>query len=270
VGDANMKLEDFMDLRKLQKIQEQFSDATGLAVVMVDTEGNYLTKGSNFTDFCMKYTRGSEEGRSRCEKCYLEGKGAYFCHAGLIDFSVDIVVAGEKVGSALGGQILAKEPDEEKFREIAGELGIDPEEYVRAVRRVPVREEKAIRAAAALLEEIINHSVNLEYVKGRDSKRIDSFDLELENATKTVELINQKTKELDGIATKQNILSLNASIESARAGVAGAGFAVVAKQMGDLASQSAGIYKEISESAQRIKRSMGILNGKHEKESIKK
>ena len=62
---------------------------------------------------------------------------------------------------------------------------------------------------------------------------------------------------------------MNASIESARAGVAGAGFAVVAKQMGDLASQSAGIYKEISESAQKIKRSVEILNGKYENKSRK-
>ncbi len=113
------------------------------------------------------------------------------------------------------------------------------------------------------MEEVINHSVNLEYMKYHNSRRLDTFDAELENATKTVDVIYQKTRELDGIATKQNILSLNASIESARAGVAGAGFAVVAKQMGDLASQSAGIYKQISESAQQIKRSVEVLNGKY-------
>ena len=53
-----MDIRDFMDLDKLQMLQDKFSDATGLAAIAVDDKGEYLTKGSNFTDFCMKYTRG--------------------------------------------------------------------------------------------------------------------------------------------------------------------------------------------------------------------
>ena len=49
-----MKISDFMDLKKLQSIQDQFSDATGLAAIATDADGNYITEGSNFTDFCMK------------------------------------------------------------------------------------------------------------------------------------------------------------------------------------------------------------------------
>ena len=120
-----MKIKDFMDLDKLQSIQDQFSDATGLAVIIVDAEGNYVTRGSNFTDFCMKYTRGTEEGKRKCQQCDYESKGTYLCHAGLVDFSADIVVEGEKVGAVIGGQVLTREPDEEKFRQIAENLGID-------------------------------------------------------------------------------------------------------------------------------------------------
>ena len=50
-----MELKDFMDVSKLQKIQDDFSNATGLAAITVGINGEYLTKGSNFTDFCMKY-----------------------------------------------------------------------------------------------------------------------------------------------------------------------------------------------------------------------
>lgn len=55
-----LDIKTFLDLDELQRIQDQFSDATGLAAIAVDTEGNYITKGSNFTDFCMKYTRGCQ------------------------------------------------------------------------------------------------------------------------------------------------------------------------------------------------------------------
>ena len=70
-----MELKDFMDLSKLQKIQDKFSDSTGLAAIAVGMNGEYLTEGSNFTDFCMKYTRGSMEGNRRCVKCDNEGDG---------------------------------------------------------------------------------------------------------------------------------------------------------------------------------------------------
>ena len=93
-GMVFMELKEFMDISKLQKIQDNFSDATGLAAIAVGNDGQYLTEGSNFTEFCMKYTRGSKEGNRRCVKCDNEGSGTYFCHAGLMDFSVDIKVGG--------------------------------------------------------------------------------------------------------------------------------------------------------------------------------
>ncbi len=264
-----MKIQEFMDLSRLQEIQDKFSDATGIAAIAVDTKGNYITEASNFTDFCIKYTRGSEEGLKRCVKCDNECSGTYFCHAGLMDFSQDILVNGEKVGAIIGGQVLPEEPDEEKFRQIAKELNIDPDNYIRALKKVSVRSEKSIRAAADLLGDVVNEVVNLEYMKYYDTSRLTTMEKELETATEKVGRINYLTKDLTSIASKQNILSLNASIESARAGVAGAGFTIVAKQMGDLTEQSTKIYKEISEAAHQIEKSVMQMNRKKEQEAKK-
>lgn len=44
-------------MNEFQRIQDLFSDATGLAAIAVDSQGEYISRGSNFTDFCMKYTR---------------------------------------------------------------------------------------------------------------------------------------------------------------------------------------------------------------------
>lgn len=255
-----MQIKDFMDMKALQKLQDQFSDATGLAAIAVDAEGKYITQGSNFTDFCIKYTRGCEEGMRRCVKCDTECKGTYYCHAGLMDFSVDIIVNGERLGAMIGGQVLPQEPDEEKFRAIAQELGIAPDKYIAALRKVPVRTEKSIRAAAALLGDIVNKVVNLEYLKQRDSKRLQTFDQEIDKTTANVKMINQKTSELEGIASRQNILALNATIESARAGAVGKGFTIIAGQMSDLAKKSGGIYADIRELAAQIQEAVDKMN----------
>lgn len=255
-----MHISDFMDLSLLQEIQDRFSDATGLAAIAVDAQGRYLTEGSNFTDFCMKYTRASKVGNQRCVKCDNECTGTYYCYAGLMDFSNDIIVDGVKVGAMIGGQVLPTEPDENKFRDIAKELGIDENAYVQAVRKVPVRSEKAIRAAAEFLGIVVNQMVNLEYLKSRDTKRLKTFDDGLQSATDSVEAIRNNTRKLDDISTKQNILSLNASIEAARAGMTGAGFAVVAKQMGDLSQQSKTIYQEIERLSEEIYATVSKMN----------
>ena len=51
---AELLLTDLIDIDLLQKIQDEFSKYTRMAALTTDADGNPLTKGSEFTDFCMK------------------------------------------------------------------------------------------------------------------------------------------------------------------------------------------------------------------------
>ena len=248
-----MDIRAFMNLDMLQHIQDSFSNATGVAAIAVDNNGQYLTRGSNFTDFCMKYTRNSPEGARRCQKCDTECKGAYFCHAGLMDFSSDIIVDGERVGAIIGGQVLPCEPDEDKFRSIARELGIPEDDYINALKKVPVRSEEQIRAAAGMLGEVVNQLVNLEYVKSLNSKKMAVFDEEVTQAFETIKQIQSMTHSLQRYATMENILSINASVEAARAGAAGVGFSVLAKEIGQLSAEASQVYQKIYDAVESIR-----------------
>lgn len=247
-----MELLEFVNIEELQKMQDTFSLATGMAAVTVDLKGNFITKPSNFTEFCMDYTRKSSLGATRCAKCDAEGKGAYFCHAGLMDFAEPIIVNGNHLGNILGGQVLPEEPDISKFEAIAEELGISKEEYIEALGKVSVRSEESIRAAAHLLRELVSGLVNLHYTVNKDKEKIEVLKEELKNMMVHTQDITAKTHDLTKISSQQNILSLNASIEAARAGEAGRGFAIVANQMGDLAKRSSQIYNSIIENANSI------------------
>ncbi len=255
-----MNIREFLDISKLQELQDHFAKTTGLAAIAIDNEGKYLTKASNFTEFCSKYTRGNREGLSKCVECDKECLGIYTCHAGLIEFSKEICIDGECIGKIIGGQVFKAEPNEDKFRRQAKEFGLKEEGYIAAVRAVPIKDEDYIKTASEFLGELVNDLVNLEYLKFYDGTRLNVITEELVKTNNTVAIINTKTKELDSIAARQNILALNASIEAARAGESGVGFAVVAKQMGELSKKSASIYGEINLASAAISDSVKKMN----------
>ena len=74
--------------------------------------------------------------------------------------------------------------------------------------------------------------------------------------------INNLVETVRGIADQTNLLALNASIEAARAGAAGAGFGVVAEEIGKLATSS-------SETVENIQQFMSAINESVEKTVIK-
>lgn len=260
-----MNLLDFINLDELQKMQDMFSLATGMAAITVDLDGNFITKPSNFTDFCMKYTRNSPIGKERCAKCDAQGKGAYFCHAGLMDFSEQIIVDNIHLGNILGGQVLPQEPDISKFEAIAEELSIPKKDYIEALKKVSVRSEKSILAASQLLRELVNTMINFQYTRKKEEKNFIILTKELESMLKNTQNITDKTNDLRKISNQQNILSLNASIEAARAGDAGKGFTIVANQIGTLAKRSSEIYSSIIENAETIHSSANILDNAFKK-----
>lgn len=169
-----LKLSDLIDKEILQRIQDGFSDMSGMAALTTEANGKPVTSGSHFSDFCMKYTRGSKLGCARCEQCDSRGASlalergesvVYFCHAGLMDFAAPIMAEDKMVGCFIGGQVLTESPDLAQVRKIAAEIGVDEEEYVEAVEKVTVIEQKKIDSAAKFLHLIADVLSEMAYHK---------------------------------------------------------------------------------------------------------
>lgn len=231
-----MKIQEFCDMKKFEGVMSNWAKATGLATVAVGTDGKYISTCYNFTDFCIKLTRGCPEGKKRCEHCDATGNGIYECHAGLIDFGIPIMLNdGTVLGNIIGGQVLPEQPDENKFRETAQELGINPDQYIRALNKVAVKTREEIESAANLLGEVINMFVQSSYIEYMNSNIIHELESGISKIVNDVANVTSETKNLKSFASKQKILALNASIEAARAGEHGKGFEVVAKEVQKLA-----------------------------------
>lgn len=260
-----LRIQDFCDMKRFEEIMDNWAKSTGLATVAVGADGKYISECYNFTDFCIKLTRGSAEGCRRCEKCDREGKGVYSCHAGLVDFGIPITLEdGTVLGSVIGGQVLPENPDEEKFRETARELSIDEDTYIEALRKVNVRSRQQIDAAANLLGDVINMFVRTSYVTKTNSRILDELKNGINAAVSEIDLANESTKRIVGFSSRQRILALNASIEAARAGDAGKGFAVVANEVQKLAQGMSEASVEITSSLNRVTETIYSLN----KESV--
>ncbi|MBQ6936809.1 MAG: hypothetical protein IJN49_09710 [Clostridia bacterium] len=95
---------------------------------------------------------------------------------------------------------------------------------VSSVNTMVVTNHDNIEATATHLSSVDNSMVHLDQL--------------INNLQEAMERIKTFSNEIDNIARQTNILSLNAAVEAARSGKAGAGFAVVAGEVRTLAAQS--------------------------------
>jgi methyl-accepting chemotaxis protein len=70
---------------------------------------------------------------------------------------------------------------------------------------------------------------------------------------KSIEIITGYLRKINNIATQTKLLSFNASIEAAHAGVAGKGFAVVADEITKLSNESSIISTDIADTLNTLK-----------------
>ena len=299
----NITLLDVIDRGTLQALQDAFADATGMAALATDETGS-VTELSNPTDFCMNFTRKSAVGCERCNKCDLQGgaeasrtgrPSVYFCHGGLVDFAAPIIVNGRHIGSLIGGQVLTEEPDEEKFRKIAEEINVDPDDYIKALRKIKIVPKKQVDAAANLLYQMANALSDVGYQRALAAEKADSFGLlntsigssfeavqqkieettsainalaesfgSIKNAVatsaKAVEATDSIVKTIENASTQLTLIGFNASIEAKRAGAAGAGFNVIAQEVRTLADRNTKQAGEIEATLTGIKKSMNDIN----------
>lgn len=271
----NIKIEDVIDIAILQKFLDNFAESMNLASVAVDINGTPVTRPSSYTSFCSNFTHSTKTGDDRCAQSHKKGGEEaartgkpyiYKCHAGLIDFAAPIMVEGVLIGTILGGQILTTRLSEVEVKRTAREIGVNEDQYYNAANMVTISNEKNIKAAAEVLFIVANSLSQIGYhkykLKSMSNNLVDRFsqisatmeelaatsvNVNENQITLNSEILNVKNisaqinvimDSIKNIADQTKMLGLNASIEAARAGTAGLGFAVVATEIRNLSQAS--------------------------------
>ena len=165
-----IKIEDVVDLKLLQRLQDTFAQAMGVAAVTVDRDGIPITKDSNFCDVC-QMIRSTKIGLARCQQCDAEGGRiaherekpyAYKCSGGLMDAAAPIIINGQYVGCILCGQVIPEDDREAFVQDILERnlpLGLPPEEFENAIREMNPLPRDRFQAAVEMLSLTANNII---------------------------------------------------------------------------------------------------------------
>lgn len=287
-----LEIKDIMDINMLQRFQDDFALAMNCASATLDNDGNLITKASGYTRFCYNI-QSTKKGADRCaasnkmmwEEAIRTGKAFVGkCHAGLVDFVVPIIIEGKLLGSIFGGQMLDDSVKKNDFIQIAKEIDMNSDSLIESVNEVSIVDFKSIEAAANVLFTVVNalakngyNQIKLDMVSKRlannfmqVSATIEELSASALNITSQQEELNSEitqvevvTKQINStldaiktLATQIKMLGLNTSIESARAGNAGKGFLVIAKEIKNLAENSKKTAHSISDLTTKIQESV--------------
>ena len=149
VSIKDIKLTDIIGIDVLQEIQDKFAESFDVPVVIYDRNGNYITKKSNYSDFC-DYVQTSESGT---ENCRLFDQGLIHklkdnpvptitknCSIkNMITGTVPIIVEGIHLANIGCGQMIDMDFDLEEVKRYAKEIGLDEDklkEMTKDLRKV--------------------------------------------------------------------------------------------------------------------------------------
>jgi PAS domain S-box-containing protein len=152
-------LERLFERQELQRIQDAFALAMGVASIITFPDGTPFTEPSNFCRLCRDIIRATPKGRLNCfQSDAVIGRrqpGGPIIQpclsSGLWDAGASILVGGEHIGNWLIGQVRNEAQQSDRLLAYAEEIGADKQAFEEALREVPVMSlEQFQRVADAL------------------------------------------------------------------------------------------------------------------------
>ena len=228
VKDSLTIFTDVFKLDEIQKIQDQFAAATGVASLITEADGTPITRPSNFSCFCNEIVRKTEKGLKNCKlsdsiigSLSRNGPRMQRClSGGLIDGGVSIVIGGRHVANWLVGQVLDEECDINELNAYADEIGADRTEFTAALQKVTRMSKKQFTGicdflylTAQQLSDLALRNILLsDEVKRREAaeQSIRTLNTELEkmvlDRTYQLEEMNAELEEMNAELEENNAL----------------------------------------------------------------
>lgn len=207
---------DFLNIRtvlnveKWQKIQNQISEVTGVAILLVDHKGIPVSEHSGCSDFCKQLRNDSKLSRN-CYTCDARGGfeaarindvSIYRCYCNIVDAAIPIVIDDIYVGAVMAGQVIIDDNEYlEKIYSVTEGIPIDKEEMLVNYNKLPHFSYDQMKAVVRMIWSVSNYIVE---------EAIKKYDLHMEN----MKLLRKKEEyenksEPEELRLKSNYSSVN-------------------------------------------------------------
>lgn len=145
---------ELLDVPKLQLLLDSYHEINGVLFTVRDTAGAVIVV-SEFQDICSDFHRKCPDSLKLCIEsdrhiaaALGEKTSPVVCRnsMGFVDSAAPVVIEGAHVGNVFIGHCLTEPPDETYFVEQARSYGFKEQEYLEALRKVPVLPEETLCA----------------------------------------------------------------------------------------------------------------------------
>lgn len=155
-------LTELISVRTLEKIQDNFSRATGIPCVIRDLKGEAVTKFSNPNKLWLEVIKNPEIEKETydnllkvLEKCQKSGQiEIYKRYIDTYAFAVPIIINGQIIAFFIGGLVRFGNPNMATCSREAEKLHLDLDSYLEMYLELPLVEIKRLEACANLLKMI--------------------------------------------------------------------------------------------------------------------
>ena len=187
------------DLKAIQKFQDLFSAATGVASMITEPDGTPITEPSGFCSVCNEI-RKTEKGLKNClisdsilGSSIQEGPRIQRClSSGLLDGGASIVVNGKHIANWIIGQVIDENYEIEDLLPYADVIGLKRDAYKKELMKVKrmskLQFENVLKFLLLYVEQISNYAIK---VRERTSQLQDM------NSVLEEEIIEKKRAESD-------------------------------------------------------------------------
>jgi len=177
---GSIAFDDLFNLKDIQRLQDDFSKATGVASIITDIDGTPITAPSNFCRLCNDIIRKSEKGLKNCFKSdaaigrfHPDGPIIKQClSGGLWDAGAGITVGGQHIANWLIGQVRDETQTNANMVQYAQEIGVDKQTFIEAFHEVPAMSREQFDTIAQMLFTLATQLSNIAYQNIQQSRFI--------------------------------------------------------------------------------------------------
>ena len=156
------KITDLLDFSRLQKIMDHFYEVMGIPSAIIDNELTVL-QVSGISDICKRFHKDSlgslynctENDKHMIDTVCASAYSKYRCKNGMVTYEFPIIIEGKQLAKLVIGQFFLELPDEDVFRKQAEKYGFDEEEYILALRNVPIINEEQVKMISVFFVEML-------------------------------------------------------------------------------------------------------------------